>query len=31
VTIHFGLNVPWDAVRDLRAGGTFAALFFNVG
>jgi chromate transporter len=30
VTIRFGLNVPWDAIRILLAGGTFAALFFNV-
>ena len=30
VTIRFGLNVPWDAIRILLAGGTFAALFFNI-
>ena len=30
VTIRFGLNVPWDAIRIILAGGTFAALFFNV-
>ncbi|OHE19332.1 MAG: hypothetical protein A2X95_05715, partial [Syntrophobacterales bacterium GWF2_56_9] len=30
VTIHFGLNVPWDVIRIILAGGTFAALFFNV-
>ena len=30
VTIRFGLNVPWDAIRTLLAVGTFAALFFNV-
>ena len=30
VTIRFGLNVPWDAIRILLAVGTFAALFFNV-
>ena len=30
VTIHFALNVPWDAVRIILAGGTFAALLFNV-
>lgn len=30
VTIRFGLNVPWDAIRILLAGGTFAALMFNV-
>jgi len=29
VTIRFGLNVPWDAIRIILAGGTFAALFFN--
>ena len=30
VTIRFGINVPWDTIRILLAGGTFAALFFNV-
>ena len=30
VTIRFGLNVPWDVIRIILAGGTFAALFFNV-
>ena len=30
VTIRFGLNVPWDIIRIILAGGTFAALFFNV-
>jgi chromate transporter len=30
VTIRFALNVPWDAIRIILAGGTFAALFFNV-
>lgn len=30
VTIRFGLNVPWDAIRIILAGGAFAALFFNV-
>jgi len=29
VTIRFGLNLPWDAIRIILAGGTFAALFFN--
>lgn len=30
VTIRFALNVPWDAIRIILAGGAFAALFFNV-
>jgi len=30
VTIRFGINVPWDTIRILLAGGTFAALLFNV-
>ena len=30
VTIRLSLNVPWDAIRIILAGGTFAALFFNV-
>ncbi|MBW6485856.1 MAG: chromate efflux transporter [Syntrophobacterales bacterium] len=30
VTIRFGLKVPWEAIRILIAGGTFAALFFKV-
>ena len=30
VTIRFGLNVPWDAIRILLVGGTLAALFSNV-
>ena len=30
VTIRFGLNVPWDVIRIILAGGAFAALFFNV-
>jgi len=30
VTIRFGLNVPWDVIRIILAGGTFTALFFNV-
>jgi chromate transporter len=30
VTVRFGLDVPWDAIRILLVGGTFAALFFNV-
>jgi chromate transporter len=30
VTIRFALNVPWEAIRIILAGGTFAALFFNV-
>lgn len=30
VTIRFALNVPWDAVRIILAGGTFAALLLNV-
>jgi chromate transporter len=30
VTIRFSLNVPWEAIRALLTGGTFAALFFNV-
>jgi chromate transport protein ChrA len=30
VTIRFGMNVPWDAVRIILAAGTFAALMFNV-
>lgn len=30
VTIRFALNVPWDVIRIILAGGTFAALFFNV-
>ena len=30
VTIRFALNVPWDAIRIILAGGTFAALLFNI-
>jgi chromate transport protein ChrA len=30
VTIRFALNVPWDVIRIILTGGTFAALFFNV-
>ena len=30
VTIRFGLKVPWDVIRIILAGGTFAALFFNI-
>jgi chromate transporter len=30
VTIRFGLNVPWDAIRIILFGGTLAALFYNV-
>ncbi|MDA8126206.1 MAG: chromate efflux transporter [Deltaproteobacteria bacterium] len=30
VTIRFALNVPWDVVRVLLAGGALAGLFFNV-
>ena len=30
VTIRFALNVSWDAVRVLLAGGALAGLFFNV-
>ena len=30
VTIRFALNVPWDAIRIILVGGTFAALLFNV-
>jgi chromate transporter len=29
VTIRFALQVPWDAIRIILAGGTFAALYFN--
>jgi chromate transporter len=30
VTIRFALNVPWDAIRIILAGGAFTALFFNL-
>jgi chromate transporter len=30
VTIRFGLNVPWDAVRIILVGGALAGLFFNI-
>jgi chromate transporter len=30
VTIRFALNVPWDAVRIILAGGALAGLFFNI-
>jgi len=30
VTIRFGLNVPWDAVRIILVGGALTGLFFNV-
>ncbi len=30
VTIRFGLNVPWDAIRVLLTAGTFTALSLNV-
>jgi chromate transporter len=30
VTIRFALKVPWDAIRIILAGGTFAALYFNI-
>ncbi|MHB8908594.1 MAG: chromate efflux transporter [Syntrophales bacterium] len=30
VTIRFGLNVPWDAIRIILVGGTLVSLFYNV-
>ena len=30
VTIRFALNVPWEVIRIILAGGAFAALLFNV-
>jgi hypothetical protein len=30
VTIRFALNVSWDAVRIILAGGAFADPFFNI-
>jgi chromate transporter len=30
VTIRFALNVPWDAIRIILAGGALAGLFFNI-
>ena len=30
VTIRFGMNVPWDAIRIILVGGTLVALFYNI-